>query len=129
MIAVNYFAPWLLTRELLPDSLEHTWRADCERGLARRPVGTRALTIPGDLTDTAPFTARASSPLYGKSKLLDIMFTMELTSGESEAPGSQPMFWTRASTSPASAANSGSRHRWRGSSPVCASATPDAEPD
>lgn len=77
MVAVNYFAPWLLTRELLP-------------ALARTPgarivnVGSEAsrrhgvLSLPDDLTDTAPFSARGSSPLYGKSKLLAIMFTLEL---------------------------------------------------
>ncbi|GLW08212.1 hypothetical protein Misp01_33420 [Microtetraspora sp. NBRC 13810] len=32
----------------------------------------------GDDTETASFTARGSSEHYGKSKLLDIMFTMEL---------------------------------------------------
>lgn len=77
MVAVNYFAPWLLTRELLP-ALTRT------PGARVVTVGSEAsrrhgvLTLPDDLTDTAPFTARGSSPLYGKSKLLDIMFTLEL---------------------------------------------------
>jgi NAD(P)-dependent dehydrogenase (short-subunit alcohol dehydrogenase family) len=77
MVAVNYFAPWLLTRELLP-SLAAT------RGARIVNVGSEAsrrhgvLTLPADLTDTEPFTARGSSALYGKSKLLDIMFTLEL---------------------------------------------------
>jgi len=77
MVAVNYFASWLLTQALLPT-------------LARTPgarivnVGSEAsrrhgiLALPADLTDTKPFTARGSSPLYGKSKLLEIMFTLEL---------------------------------------------------
>ncbi|SDZ15425.1 SDR family NAD(P)-dependent oxidoreductase [Herbiconiux ginsengi] len=77
MIAVNYLAPWLLTRELLP-SLAAT------RGARIVNVGSEAsrrhgtLALPGDLTDTEPFTARGSSVFYGKSKLLDIMFTLEL---------------------------------------------------
>lgn len=43
---------------------------------ASRRHGT--LQIPHDLTTTVPFTARGSSEHYGKTKLLDIMFTMEL---------------------------------------------------
>lgn len=42
---------------------------------ASRRHGT--LAIPDDLTDISPFTARGSSLRYGKSKLLDIMFTLE----------------------------------------------------
>jgi len=40
-----------------------------------RPI---RVSLPDDLTDTGAFTARGSSSLYGKSKLLDIMFTLEL---------------------------------------------------
>ncbi|MEU9889687.1 SDR family NAD(P)-dependent oxidoreductase [Sphaerisporangium sp. NPDC051011] len=77
MIAVNYLAPWLLTRELLP-ALR---RAPAARivnvaSQASRRHGT--LRLPQDLTETVPFTARGSSQHYGKSKLLDIMFTLEL---------------------------------------------------
>ncbi|GAA1018474.1 short-chain dehydrogenase [Acrocarpospora pleiomorpha] len=77
MIAVNYLASWLLTRELLP--------ALCKAPAARivnvasqasRHHGT--LRLPHDLTETVPFTARGSSDHYGKTKLLNIMFTMEL---------------------------------------------------
>ncbi|MEV0611594.1 SDR family NAD(P)-dependent oxidoreductase [Polymorphospora rubra] len=77
MIAVNYLAPWLLTRALLP-ALR---RAPAARIVnvaseASRRHGT--LRLPQDLTDTRPFTARGSSAHYGRTKLLDIMFTMEL---------------------------------------------------
>ncbi|MGK5683722.1 SDR family NAD(P)-dependent oxidoreductase [Actinoplanes sp. URMC 104] len=77
MVAVNYLAPWLLTQALLP-ALR---RAPAARVVtvaseASRRHGT--LRIPQDLTEAAPFTARGSSELYGKTKLLDIMFTMEL---------------------------------------------------
>jgi NAD(P)-dependent dehydrogenase (short-subunit alcohol dehydrogenase family) len=77
MVAVNYFAPWLLTRSLLP-SLTRTKapRIVNVASEASRRHGT--LSLPNDLTDTAPFGARESSRLYGKSKLLDIMFTLEL---------------------------------------------------
>jgi NAD(P)-dependent dehydrogenase (short-subunit alcohol dehydrogenase family) len=77
MIAVNYFAPWLLTRALLPILIKTKGaRIVNVASESSRRHGT--LSLPGDLTDTAPFGARASSPLYGKSKLLDIMFTLEL---------------------------------------------------
>ncbi|GII52130.1 short-chain dehydrogenase [Planotetraspora thailandica] len=77
MIAVNYLAPWLLTRELLP-ALR---RAPAARivnvaSQASRRHGT--LRLPQDLVETVPFTGRGSSQHYGKSKLLDIMFTLEL---------------------------------------------------
>ncbi|MEV4278636.1 SDR family NAD(P)-dependent oxidoreductase [Actinoplanes xinjiangensis] len=77
MVAVNYFAPWLLTQALLPA----LHRAPAARIVnvaseASRRHGT--LRIPHDLTETVTFTARGSSELYGKTKLLGIMFTMEL---------------------------------------------------
>jgi len=77
MVAVNYFAPWLLTHELLP-TLAMT------AGARIVNVGSEAsrrhgnLMLPADLTDTTPFTSRGSSPRYGKTKLFDIMFTLEL---------------------------------------------------
>ena len=77
MVAVNYLAPWVLTETLLPA----VHRAPAGRivtvaSQASRRHGT--LRLPQSLTDTAPFTARGSSAHYGRSKLLDIMFTMEL---------------------------------------------------
>lgn len=85
MITVNYLAPWLLTGTVLP-ALR---RAESARivtvaSQASRRHGT--LRIPADLTDTEPFTALQSSPLYGKTKLLDIMFTLELATRLSGAP-------------------------------------------
>ena len=77
MMAVNYLAPWILTRALLPSLLSTPGsRVVTVASEASRRHGT--LVLPADLTDTAPFTARGSSPLYGKSKLLDIMFSLEL---------------------------------------------------
>lgn len=77
MVAVNYFAPWLLTQELLPN-LRRTPGARIVNVASEASRRHGELTLPDDLIDTAPFTARGSSPLYGKSKLLDIMFTLEL---------------------------------------------------
>jgi NAD(P)-dependent dehydrogenase (short-subunit alcohol dehydrogenase family) len=81
MVAVNYLAPWLLTQFLRPALIA----AASSRGEARVvTVASEAsrrhgrLALPGDLTDTSPFTALGSSPLYGKSKLLDVMFSQEL---------------------------------------------------
>jgi NAD(P)-dependent dehydrogenase (short-subunit alcohol dehydrogenase family) len=77
MIAVNYLAPWLFTGTVLP-ALK---RADAARVVtvaseASRRHGT--LRIPDDLINTEPFNALQSSQLYGKTKLLDIMFSLEL---------------------------------------------------
>jgi len=77
MVAVNYFAPWLLT---------HTLRDVLIRSGSSRVVNVASeasrrhgvLTLPNDLTDTTPFTALGSSPIYGKTKLLDIMFSQQL---------------------------------------------------
>lgn len=77
MVAVNYLAPWLLTHELRP-ALEAApaARVVTVASEASRRHGT--LRLPDDLTATPTFTARGSSEHYGKSKLLDIMFTKEL---------------------------------------------------
>jgi len=77
MIAVNYLTPWLLTQSLLP-SLQ---RSPAARVVT---VGSEAsrrhgdLQIPGTLLDTTAFGARESSLRYGASKLLAIMFSLEL---------------------------------------------------
>ncbi|PYY48097.1 SDR family NAD(P)-dependent oxidoreductase [Curtobacterium sp. MCBD17_023] len=77
MIAVNYLTPFILTNALLPQlQRAPTGRIVTVASEASRRHGT--LSLPDDLTDTTPFTARGSSPVYGKSKLLDIMFSLEL---------------------------------------------------
>jgi NAD(P)-dependent dehydrogenase (short-subunit alcohol dehydrogenase family) len=77
MVAVNYLAPWLLTRELLP-ALTRTPGARIVNVASEASRRHGTLALPEDLTDTTPFTARGSSVVYGKTKLLDIMFTREL---------------------------------------------------
>jgi NAD(P)-dependent dehydrogenase (short-subunit alcohol dehydrogenase family) len=77
MIATNYLSPWLLTSRLLP-ALQRSAaaRVVTVASEASRRHGT--LRLPADLTDVAPFTSRGSSVQYGKSKLLAIMFALEL---------------------------------------------------
>lgn len=77
MIAVNYLAPWLLTHTLSP-SLRNSGKARVVNVASEASRRHGVLKLPEDLTDTTPFTARGSSPLYGKTKLLNIMFTAEL---------------------------------------------------
>lgn len=77
MMAVNYFAPWLLTHELRGAlAAAPAARVVTVASEASRRHGE--LRIPEDLTATPSFTARESSEAYGRSKLLDIMFTKEL---------------------------------------------------
>lgn len=77
MIAVNYFAPWLLT-----DALRDTLVRSAPSRIVT--LGSEASRRSGgfdperDLRDIAPFTAPGSSKIYGRSKLLDIMFSLEL---------------------------------------------------
>lgn len=77
MMAVNYLAPWLLTHLLRP-SLQKTGTARVVNVASEASRRHGVLTLPDDLTDTTPFTARGSSAIYGKTKLLNIMFTAEL---------------------------------------------------
>lgn len=79
MITVNYLAPWLLTGTVLP-ALR---RADHARVVTVASEASRrhgSLRVPEDLTDTRSFNTLQSSPIYGKTKLFDIMFSLELAS-------------------------------------------------
>ncbi|MEV6831132.1 SDR family NAD(P)-dependent oxidoreductase [Amycolatopsis sp. NPDC051102] len=75
MVAVNYFAPWLLTTTLLP-KLTASARVVTVASQASRHSG--GLDPNRDLTRTDPYTRRGSSAWYGRTKLMDIMFTQEL---------------------------------------------------
>jgi NAD(P)-dependent dehydrogenase (short-subunit alcohol dehydrogenase family) len=77
MIAVNYLAPWLLTHTLL-NSLTESKNARIVNVASEASRNHGELKLPEDLTDTSEFTARGSSLIYGKTKLLNIMFTGEL---------------------------------------------------
>ncbi|MGG4220007.1 SDR family NAD(P)-dependent oxidoreductase [Paenibacillus jamilae] len=77
MIAINYLSPWLLTHTLKP-CLQNVDKARVVNVASEASRRHGVLRLPEDLTDTTSFTARGSSPIYGKTKLLNIMFTVEL---------------------------------------------------
>ncbi|MFL0375989.1 SDR family NAD(P)-dependent oxidoreductase [Paenibacillus amylolyticus] len=77
MIAVNYLAPWLLTHTL-QSSLIQSGHARVVNVASEASRNHGTLVLPDDLTDITPFTVHGSSPIYGKTKLLNIMFTGEL---------------------------------------------------
>ena len=77
MTAVNYLAPWLLT-----DILRGKLVASAPARVVN--VASRASLNAGDdspllgLTDTSDYSERDSSRRYGRTKLMDVMFTQEL---------------------------------------------------
>lgn len=77
MMAVNYFAPWLLT-SVLRETLVRSAPTRIVTVASEASRQSGGLEIDTDLLDTAPFTARGSSKIYGRTKLLDIMFSIEL---------------------------------------------------
>ncbi|KRE52283.1 SDR family NAD(P)-dependent oxidoreductase [Paenibacillus sp. Soil724D2] len=77
MMAVNYLAPWLFTH-LLQHSLMKSGSARVVNVASEASRNHGELKLPEDLTDTSSFTASGSSSHYGKTKLLNIMFTGEL---------------------------------------------------
>lgn len=77
MIAVNYLTPWLLTN-LLKDSLLKAKNAKIINVASEASRNHGELKLPCDLTDKSSFTVKGSSKIYGKTKLLNIMFTGEL---------------------------------------------------
>jgi NAD(P)-dependent dehydrogenase (short-subunit alcohol dehydrogenase family) len=77
MIAVNYLAPWLLTN-ILQQSLMKAGNARIVNVASEASRHHGKLKLPEDLTNTSTFTSIGSSAIYGKTKLLNIMFTAEL---------------------------------------------------
>ncbi|MFP4975463.1 SDR family NAD(P)-dependent oxidoreductase [Paenibacillus sp. CN-4] len=84
MMTVNYLAPWLLTHILRP-SLQKAKQAGVINVASEASRRHGGLKLPDDLTETSPFTARGSSLVYGKTKLLNIMFTAEFSRRWSQA--------------------------------------------
>ena len=77
MVAVNYLAPWLLT-SLLRDRLVGS--APSRVVVTASEAHRIGWTVDPDtiLTDLSPFGRAGVMGAYGKSKLLDVLFTLEL---------------------------------------------------
>ncbi|MBB4836995.1 NAD(P)-dependent dehydrogenase (short-subunit alcohol dehydrogenase family) [Sphingomonas kyeonggiensis] len=77
MMAVNYLAPWLLT-DILRETLVRSApsRIVTTASEASRRHGT--LRLDQDMFVSGHFSRLGSSEIYGRSKLLDIMFSLEL---------------------------------------------------
>ncbi|MGY3489250.1 NAD(P)-dependent dehydrogenase (short-subunit alcohol dehydrogenase family) [Bradyrhizobium sp. USDA 4011] len=77
MMAVNYLAPWLLTRALRETLIRSApSRIVTTASEASRRHATVELT--GDMFAPTQFSRLGSSRIYGRTKLLDIMFSLEL---------------------------------------------------
>jgi NAD(P)-dependent dehydrogenase (short-subunit alcohol dehydrogenase family) len=77
MVAVNYLAPWLLTN-LLCETLIRSAPSrivTVASEASRQAAGFDPLAA---LIDKRPFSFRGSSAIYGQTKLMSIMFSMEL---------------------------------------------------
>jgi NAD(P)-dependent dehydrogenase (short-subunit alcohol dehydrogenase family) len=77
MVAVNYLAPWLLT-DILRDTVIRSAPSrivTVASEASRRGAGFDPLAA---LIDKRPFSAPGSSAIYGQTKLMNIMFSMEL---------------------------------------------------
>jgi NAD(P)-dependent dehydrogenase (short-subunit alcohol dehydrogenase family) len=77
MVAVNYLAPWLLTN-LLRETLIRSAPSrvvTVASEASRQAAGFDPLAA---LIDKRSFSARGSSAIYGQTKLMNIMFSMEL---------------------------------------------------
>jgi len=77
MVAVNYLAPWLLTNVLRETVIRSAPSriVTVASQASRQAAGFDPLVA---LTDKRPFSARGSSVIYGQTKLMNIMFSMEL---------------------------------------------------
>lgn len=91
MVAVTYLAPWLLTKILR----EAVVRSSLSRivtvasAASRWAVGFDPIEA---LTDKRRFTARGSPAFYGRTKLMRIMFSMELACADGgRGGGRQPL--------------------------------------
>jgi NAD(P)-dependent dehydrogenase (short-subunit alcohol dehydrogenase family) len=77
MTAVNYLAPWVLTNALRNKLIASApARIVTVASEASRHAGS--VDPARDLTDTAHYTRRGSAARYGRTKLMDVMFSQEL---------------------------------------------------
>ena len=77
MTAVNYLAPWVLT-DVLRDKLTRSGPARIVTVASRASRQAGNIDPLRDLTGIADFTRRESGRLYGRTKLMEVMFTQEL---------------------------------------------------
>src|SRR5882757_122014 len=77
MVAVNYFAPWLLTN-LLRETLIRSAPSRVVTVASEASRQAAGIDPQAALIDKRPFSARGSSAIYGQTKLMNIMFSMEL---------------------------------------------------
>src|SRR5882724_10465877 len=77
MVAVNYLAPWLLTN-LLREALIRSAPSRVVTVASQASRQAAGFDPLGALIDKRPFCARGSSAIYGQTKLMNIMFSMEL---------------------------------------------------
>ncbi len=77
MVAVNYLAPWLLTNILRETVIRSAPSriVTVASEASRQAAGFDPLAA---LIDKRPFTVLGSSAIYGQTKLMNIMFSMEL---------------------------------------------------
>src|SRR5882762_117443 len=77
MIAVNYLAPWVLTTTLL-DKLVASAPARIVTVASGAAHQARGIDPARDLTRTEDYTRRESGVLYGRTKLMAMMFSLQL---------------------------------------------------
>ncbi|MGW2180644.1 SDR family NAD(P)-dependent oxidoreductase [Streptomyces sp. NPDC001732] len=77
MTAVNYLGPFVLT-EALKAKLGASAPARIVNVASEASRQARTIVPPEDLRRTTPYTRRESMPLYGRTKLMTIMWTQEL---------------------------------------------------
>jgi NAD(P)-dependent dehydrogenase (short-subunit alcohol dehydrogenase family) len=78
MTAVNYLAPWVLTNTLR-DKLIASAPARVVTVASEASRHSSGIDPARDLTFTADYSRRESATYYGRTKLMDIMFSQELT--------------------------------------------------
>src|SRR5260370_29882378 len=80
MVAVNYLAPWLLTNILRETVIRSAPSriVTVASEASRQAAGFDPLAA---LSHKGPISARGSSAIYGQTKLMNIMFSMELARG------------------------------------------------
>ena len=78
MVAVNYLAPWILTNALWENLVAGAPARVVTVASEAARLHAKSITPSSDITVTDGYSRRESMTLYGRSKLMDIMFTQEL---------------------------------------------------